>query len=333
MIRLRTLIAAAALALLAAPAAAQQAAVINSLEYSDELVKYAEQGNAQAQNNLGIVYLKGSGTDADPAKAVYWFQKAADAGNVNAKVNLGAAYLKGNGVEQDFAMAAKYFEEAAGYENQGALFNLGLLYSEGLGVEKNPEKAFELVKKAADLDFKEHSKVFDEEQIGNTNNEATTGTAQMYVAVWYRQGFGTAPDMEECMKYIKRAADNSIPRACLIMADASDKGEGVEKNPSAAERYYRMAARKGEPVAQYILGRRYATGEVFGQNAEEAVEYLKMVVKPGAKVPDDVRADALTRLAGLLEATDPDTAELYRTEAEILPEPDPDKIKAFMNGD
>jgi hypothetical protein len=49
----------------------------------------AEQGYANAQFNLGLMYDNGHGVQKDDRKAVEWFQKAADQGNAPAQFNLG----------------------------------------------------------------------------------------------------------------------------------------------------------------------------------------------------------------------------------------------------
>ena len=48
----------------------------------------AEQGHADAQNNLGTAYLVGAGVPKDHAKAIRWFRKAADRKHVYAQDNL-----------------------------------------------------------------------------------------------------------------------------------------------------------------------------------------------------------------------------------------------------
>ena len=45
----------------------------------------ADQGNATAQNNLGVMYRDGSGVSRDYAQAFAWFRKSADLGNANAQ--------------------------------------------------------------------------------------------------------------------------------------------------------------------------------------------------------------------------------------------------------
>jgi TPR repeat protein len=52
--------------------------------------KAAEQGNVDAQNNLGVMYYSGEGVSRDTDKAKEWFSKAAAQGNEEAKANLDA---------------------------------------------------------------------------------------------------------------------------------------------------------------------------------------------------------------------------------------------------
>ena len=52
--------------------------------------KAADQGNTDAQNNLGVMYYSGEGVPRDAAKATEWFKKAAAQGNADAQANLDA---------------------------------------------------------------------------------------------------------------------------------------------------------------------------------------------------------------------------------------------------
>ena len=65
----------------------------------------ADQGNADAQNNLGAMYDNGQGVPQNYAEAVKWFRLAADQGHAIAQNNLGLMYAKGQGVPQNYAEA------------------------------------------------------------------------------------------------------------------------------------------------------------------------------------------------------------------------------------
>ncbi|PKL76497.1 MAG: sel1 repeat family protein, partial [Candidatus Melainabacteria bacterium HGW-Melainabacteria-1] len=50
--------------------------------------KAAEQGHADAQNNLGSVYELGQGVTANRATATEWYRRAATQGHMIARANL-----------------------------------------------------------------------------------------------------------------------------------------------------------------------------------------------------------------------------------------------------
>jgi len=58
----------------------------------NELKKQANNGDARAQYNLGIMYKKGQGVEKDYKEAVKWFELAADQGYV--EVYIGEAITK-----------------------------------------------------------------------------------------------------------------------------------------------------------------------------------------------------------------------------------------------
>jgi len=75
-------------------------------------LKAAEQGNAIAQNNLGVCYYYGNGIRKDYEKAADCFAKAAEQGNANAQKNLGLCYYDGEGVPQDYEKAVHWLAKA-----------------------------------------------------------------------------------------------------------------------------------------------------------------------------------------------------------------------------
>ncbi len=78
-----------------------------------ELRPLAEQGDAGAQNQLGIMYSLAQGVPQDYAKALQWWRKAAGQGFARAQFNLGYMYDKGYGVPQDYVQAHMWFDLAA----------------------------------------------------------------------------------------------------------------------------------------------------------------------------------------------------------------------------
>jgi TPR repeat protein len=73
----------------------------------------AENGDASAQINLGVIYGTGYGVPQNNGEAVKWYRKAAEQGNANAQYSLGLMHFRGNGVPQDFVLANLWFSLSA----------------------------------------------------------------------------------------------------------------------------------------------------------------------------------------------------------------------------
>jgi clan AA aspartic protease (TIGR02281 family) len=84
----------------------------------------AEQGDARAQFNLGIMHYNGKGVAQDYAAATRWYRKAAEQGHAAAQGNLGTMYNRGQGVPQDYATAVSWWRKAAKQGNGDAQYYL-----------------------------------------------------------------------------------------------------------------------------------------------------------------------------------------------------------------
>ena len=78
-----------------------------------EFTPLAEQGDADAQFNLGWMYYEGRGVPQDYETAVKWWTLAAEQGDPHAQFNLGVMYRNGEGVPQDDRTAVKWYTLAA----------------------------------------------------------------------------------------------------------------------------------------------------------------------------------------------------------------------------
>ncbi len=82
-----------------------------------EWTPLAEQGHADAQSNLGVMYAAGEGVPQDYVEAVRWYRLAAEQGDVFAQMSLGFLYENDRGVPQDYVTAHMWFNIVA--ENGG----------------------------------------------------------------------------------------------------------------------------------------------------------------------------------------------------------------------
>ena len=84
------------------------------------------------------MYELGRGVPQDDAEAVKWYRKATEQGHAEAQYILGVMYAEGRqGVPQDYAEAVKWWRKAALQGYALAQFLLGLMYAEGLGVSQD----------------------------------------------------------------------------------------------------------------------------------------------------------------------------------------------------
>lgn len=127
----------------------QQETVKDDQQAAGWLTKAAEQGHKAAQTKLGFMYAAGKGVAQNYSSAIYWCYKAAEQGDATAQFNLGLMYAKGQGVAKDNSLAVSWYSKAAEQGDAHAQFNLGDMYANGVGVAKDSRQAAVLYRKAA----------------------------------------------------------------------------------------------------------------------------------------------------------------------------------------
>jgi TPR repeat protein len=113
----------------------------------DQLLQFAQQGNAAAENALGLLYAQGDEKQSvarDESEAANWFTKAAEHGSVAAQYKLGLLYWGGHGVPKDINKA--YFwtvlARAGGQEGSQDLAKVlanGMTRSQAAAIEQQAE--------------------------------------------------------------------------------------------------------------------------------------------------------------------------------------------------
>jgi len=148
------LVVAAGMALIAAPACAQEDPVKAGVEayergdYRTAVERWrgaAEKGSADAQFNLGQAYKLGRGVPVDLHQAEQWYGKAARQGHDEAEAFYGLALFE-NGKR---AEAAPWLERAVARGDARAQYILGVMLFNGDAVEKDWVRAYALVVRAS----------------------------------------------------------------------------------------------------------------------------------------------------------------------------------------
>lgn len=115
------------------------------------IIELAETGNAKALKLLGDYYFGALGGETqDYAKALEYYTMAADQNNADAQAQLGLMYQDGLGVEVNYEQAMEWNNRAAQQGNAQGQAQIGYLYHMGLGVTQNLDEAGRWYSRAAD---------------------------------------------------------------------------------------------------------------------------------------------------------------------------------------
>ena len=151
-----------------------------------EIHKAAEQGDSNAQFQLGEMYEKGRKVRKNENTAQQWYRLAAEQGHVSAQFNLGRLMQDKNVVE-----SLKWWLEADSRGHNSAALYLGRIYVGGeVEILKDPKAAVKWFLKAADP----------------ARGFYPSAEAQLELGHIYRKGDGVPKNEAEAIKWYRRAA-------------------------------------------------------------------------------------------------------------------------------
>ncbi len=188
----------------------------------------AEQGDANAQYNMGLLCALGQGVPQDFKRAAEWYEKAARQGVAAAQYNLGVIYANGQGVPQNVTEAREWFTKAAEQGVAQAEDSLGYFYGSGQGIPKNFAEAEKWYRRAA---------------------EKGIASAQFNLGVMYDLGQGVERDYGEALKWYRKAAAQGYGSAMTNIGILYYNGEGVGRDLVESYAWFRRAEKAGDSRA------------------------------------------------------------------------------------
>lgn len=190
-----------------------------------------KEGDASAQYELGMCYLKGNGVTQDIGEALKLLQSAVEKNHAAAKCDLAIYYLEGEGTGEDLRKSAiELLESAAKQKNPEALYYLGVCYQRGQFVNKDERRAFQLLRQSAD----------------KGNHEA-----QYRVGSFYYHGTGVEKDLTECLRHMRSSEAQGNPNAQTFLAICYTYGTGVEKDIlKSSELLEKAMAQNSQPAKE-----------------------------------------------------------------------------------
>ena len=109
----------------------------------------AENGIAEAQNNLGFLYQNGFGVKRNYNTAIKWYELAAAQGLPEAQHNMGMLNYRGYGLSQSYSHARRWFTKSANQGLRDSHYMVGLIFLKGEGTQVSPTRAKQHFSKAA----------------------------------------------------------------------------------------------------------------------------------------------------------------------------------------
>ena len=259
------------------------------------LRKIAEQGLAEAQNNLGNCLYKGSSCTVDKVEAVKWFKKAAEQGHAEAQNHLAYCLVKGIGCAENKAEAFQWFRKAAEQGHAKAQYNLAYCLYEGSSCTVDKVEAVKWLKKAAE----------------QGNAEAQNNLAYCLV-----KGIGCAENKTEAFQWYKKAAEHGYAIAQNNLAYCLVKGIGCAENKAEAFQWYKKAAEQGHAEAQYNLADCLYNGIGCAENKAEAFQWYKKAAEQNIANAQNMVGRYLTEGWGGVTKNQAEAVEWYRKAAE-----------------
>jgi TPR repeat protein len=189
----------------------------------DAIRRLAEQGNPEAQNNLGVIYQNRKSALNDDGQAVVWFRKAAEQGYAPAEANLSDMYFEGRGVRQDGERVRYWLQKAAEHgdaTSQRALS--GAYYTGTFGVQKDQVKSLEWLMKAAD--------------------QGHAGALRDLAQTYELGTRGVSKDADKAVYWYKKSAERGDSLAQYFIGTRYEQGNGVQKDINQAIFWLRKAA-------------------------------------------------------------------------------------------
>ena len=257
--------------------------------------KAAEQGHAEAQNHLAYCLDKGIGCAENKAEAFQWFRKAAEQGHAKAQYNLADCLYEGSSCTVDKVEAVKWLKKAAEQGHAEAQNNLAYCLVKGIGCAENKTEAFQWYKKAAEHGY---------------------AIAQYNLAYCLVKGIGCAENKTEAFQWYKKAAEHGYAIAQYNLAYCLVKGIGCAENKAEAFQWYKKAAEQGHAEAQYNLADCLYNGIGCAENKAEAFQWYKKAAEQGNADAQNMVGRYLTEGWGGVTKNQAEAVEWYRKAAE-----------------
>lgn len=211
----------------------------------NNLLKLAENGDAEAQYKVGMAYHNGDGVEKNDATAAGWLAKSLAQNYPPAFGTCGEFYMQGIGVAQDPKFAASLFSMGAEAGDIHSIYRLGWVY----WYADSYTEAIPYLERAA---------------------EGGSAPAKCLLGKSYFNGKGVPEDKAKALEMFEEAANDGDAEAQYMAASCYGLGFDTEINIDKALYYCKMSAEQGHADAVKNLA-------VFQKAKEDPQAYMQQL--------------------------------------------------------
>lgn len=246
-----------------------------------QIEQQAQQGDAESQYRLGLIYTHSAAPDYQ--KATQWYQRSAQQGHRDAEYMLGINYYVGQGVERDFVAARNWFQKAADQGQARAQYQLGEIYMNGRGVQKEQDWAARWYGKAAEQNHTE---------------------AQFSLGVAFARGLGLPINWVRACQWLLLAdrSDHALARELQNRVCGDLSAHQQERAHNLADRWQprTQAFYDDPPTIRYIQMRlqklHYYTGYIDGVIGDQTRQAIDRYIEDQKRARDSVSNKELLKM-------------------------------------
>ncbi|MSR88652.1 MAG: hypothetical protein EXS67_03245 [Candidatus Margulisbacteria bacterium] len=208
------------------------------LQHSDSekamslFLRAASNSHTEAQYELGNGYIQKGTSYYNPEKALYWLTQSAGTGTATHQYELARLYEGATDIPPNLGLALYWYTKAAENKNIDAQARLGELYSGNIKMNTNKTLAEYWLKSAA---LQSHPKA-----------EFSYGTLLL-------QRKDTQNEIDG-LQWIRKAAEQNLPEAKLLLANRYLNGTGVVQNKAKAMRFLQNQATENRLILNSDIG-------------------------------------------------------------------------------
>jgi len=274
--------------------ASQQKLDVFNVQTSDQSVVIewylpaAQEGDTEAQYNLGFMYETGWGVPENPEEAIRWYNEASDMQHDVAQLRLAMMQIVGVGVKSSTKIGLEMLRRSAENGNRIAEILIQDLFDVGDVSDKDAKQIVSGIRR-----------IFDEGELETINalrrsldslrNPKPKAVPVEEILEVDNKPEGRKMEAVDLVKSVTRSTKSTKPTSAKIVSTKSVQKAKTKKTVRVPKtvpkgnlyKWYMEEANKGDADAQYHLGAMYIIGDKVVKDTEEGLHWMRSSAEQG----------------------------------------------------